>query len=223
MLDELFSGILDGTTASGLTFGSFLACVATALLAGAAFALAYMYQNRSYTKSFVVTLAMLPAVVTIVIMMVSGSIGAGVAVAGSFSLVRFRSVPGTAKEICAIFISMAAGLAAGMGYIGFAFIFSLIMIAVWLGYSLSGFGERNDSPLRKKLRITIPEDLDYGGVFDDLFSEYTDAWQLTGVKTTNMGSLYRLSYDITLRDGCCEKTFIDKLRCETETWRSARR
>lgn len=213
MLDKLFSGILGGTAASSLTFGGFIACIVTALAVGAAFALVYMYQNKSYTKSFVVTLAMLPAVVTIVIMMVSGSIGAGVAVAGSFSLVRFRSVPGTAKEICAIFIAMAAGLAAGMGYIGFALIFSVIMIAVWIVYARSSFGERKDSPLQKKLRITIPEDLDYGGVFDDLFSEYTDRWQLTGVRTTNMGSLYKLSYDITLRDGGREKEFIDKLRC----------
>lgn len=212
MLDQIFSGILDSGTASSLTLGGFLICVLASLVIGAAFAFAYTYQS-TYTKSFVVTLAMLPAVVTIIIMMVSGSIGAGVAVAGSFSLVRFRSVPGTAKEICAIFIAMATGLATGMGYIGFAVIFTLVMSVVWIGYFKSGFGETKNDRNLKTLRITIPEDLDYSGVFDDLFLEYAERWKLLSAKTTNMGSLYKLTYEIALREEKAEKEFIDKLRC----------
>ncbi|NCB51607.1 MAG: DUF4956 domain-containing protein [Clostridia bacterium] len=212
MLDQIFSGILDSGTASGLTIGGFLICVLSALAIGAAFAFAYTY-NSTYTKSYVVTLALLPAVVTIIIMMVSGSIGAGVAVAGSFSLVRFRSVPGTAKEICAIFIAMATGLTTGMGYIGFAVIFTLVMSVMWMFYFKSGFGENKNDRTIKTLRITIPEDLDYGGVFDDLFSEYTDSWKLLSAKTTNMGSLYKLTYEMVLLEEKAEKEFIDKLRC----------
>lgn len=206
------AGIFSSSTASGLTLGSFLLCIAAALTLGAAFAAAYTYRAH-YTKSFVVTLALLPAIVTVVIMMVSGSIGAGVAVAGTFSLVRFRSVPGTAREICAVFLCMAAGLATGMGYVGFACLFSLMMIVAWLLYSRSRFGEERGAPREKTLRITIPEDLDYGGVFDDLFAEYTSGWRLTSVRTSAMGSLYKLSYDIELRDPVQEKALIDALRC----------
>jgi len=212
LLDQIFSGILDSGTTSSLTLGGFLICVAAALVIGAAFAYAYTYHSN-YTKSFVVTLALLPSVVTIIIMMVSGSIGAGVAVAGSFSLVRFRSVPGTAKEICAIFIAMATGLATGMGYIAFAVIFTFVMSTAWILYFRSGFGENKNDGILKTLRITIPEDLDYSGVFDDIFSEYTDRWRLLSAKTTNMGSLYKLTYEIVLREGNKEKEFIDKLRC----------
>jgi hypothetical protein len=190
----------------------FMACMGASLVIGALLALAYTYKNN-YTKSFVVTIAMLPAVVCIVIMMVSGSLGAGIAVAGTFSLVRFRSVPGTAKEICAIFLAMATGLITGMGYIGFAFLFSIIMILATILYTKSSFGEHRNATLIKTVRITIPEDLDYGGVFDDLFKEYTTEHTLHSVKTTNMGSLFKLTYNLTLKEGGKEKEFIDALRC----------
>ena len=212
VLNNLFSGILDSGTVTGIDAGDFLLCMASSLIIGVLLAFSYTYKNDC-SKSFAVCLATLPAVVCVVIMMVSGSIGAGVAVAGTFSLVRFRSVPGTAKEICAIFLAMAAGLATGMGYIGFALLFSLIMIAANLILAKTGFGGKKQHNLRKTLRITIPEDLDYGGVFDDIFEEYTSGHSLTTVKTTNMGSLYRLTYRLTLRDAGKEKAFIDALRC----------
>lgn len=166
--------------------------------------------KSSYTKSFLVTLATLPAVIAMVIMMVSGNLGAGVAVAGTFSLVRFRSVPGTAKEIGAIFLAMGTGLAAGMGYIGYAFIFAIIINTVILIYSASSIGEGKNT--QRTMRITIPEDLDYQDVFDDLFAYYTQEHSLISVKTTNMGSLFRLTYDIMLTDIKEEKEFIDSLR-----------
>ena len=206
MLDSVFT-----TTASTVTAGTFLLCVACSLVLGLLLAAAYMFRSR-YTKSFVATVAMLPAVVCVVIMMVNGNIGAGVAVAGVFGLVRFRSVPGTAKEIGIIFLAMGAGLIAGMGYLGYASLFTVVMCAVMLLYNTLDFGTKKHAALYKTLRVTIPEDLDYTNVFEDIFPQYVREWELNQVKTTNMGSLFRLTYDITLRDAGAEKALIDALR-----------
>lgn len=211
MLNLIFKGIFDNEMVSVISVSDFLICVGCALIVGLILAFAYMYRTR-YTKSFVVTLAMLPAVVCVVIMMVNGNVGTGVAVAGAFSLVRFRSVPGTAKEIGALFLAMGAGLISGMGYLGFAFLFVLILCGVMLLYNHLNFGAL-DNEKYKTLHITIPEDLDYTGVFADLFSEYTSACELTSVRTTNMGSLFKLTYNITLLDAGKEKELIDDLRC----------
>ena len=187
-------------------------CIGVSLVVGLIIAFSYMYKTR-YTKSFVVTLALLPAVVCVVIMMVNGNVGTGVAVAGAFSLVRFRSVPGTAKEIGTLFLAMGAGLIAGMGYLGYAVLFAIILCAIFVLYSQLDFGSKKIIATYKTLGITIPEDLDYSGVFDEIFSTYTKTYELTNVKTTNMGSLFRLTYDIVLKDATKEKEFIDKLRC----------
>ena len=160
-----------------------------------------------------VTLAVLPATVAVVIMLVNGNLGAGVAVAGTFSLVRFRSTPGTAKEITAIFLAMAVGLACGMGYPGFAALFAVLMCAVSVFYALINFGGQPKGQLRRILRITVPENLDYPTAFDDLFEKYTSKLQLMEVKTTNLGSLNRLTYEVTLKTSGTEKEFIDELRC----------
>lgn len=173
-------------------------------------ALVYMYKS-SYTKGFVITLALMPAIVQIVIMLVNGNLGTGVAVMGAFSLVRFRSAPGGAKEIGSIFLAMAIGLATGIGYIGIAVIFLAMYSLISILLTATRFGER--SPLEKELKITIPESLDYNGIFDDLFKEYTKKAELVRVKTTNMGSLYELTYNITIPDISREKEFIDKIRC----------
>ena len=212
MLNNLFKGIFDSDTASTIAISDFLACVVSALVIGLILALCYMYKTR-YTKSFVATIALLPAVVCVVIMMVNGNIGTAVAVAGAFSLVRFRSAAGTAKEITAIFLAMGTGLVVGMGYIGFGFLCAIIFGAVSMLYSTLDFGVKKRSQKYKTLHITIPEDLDYTGVFDDLLKEYTSEYELTHVKTTNMGSLYRLTYDLVLKDPSKEKEFIDQLRC----------
>ena len=156
---------------------------------------------------------LLPAVVCVVIMMVNGNVGAGVAVAGAFSLVRFRSVPGTAREITMLFLAMGAGLIAGMGYLAFALLFTLVLCTATLLYALVEPALNRNAENHKTLSITIPEDLDYSSVFDDIFTEYTSACELVRVKTTNMGSLYRLTYQLTLRDRSREKEMLDKLRC----------
>ncbi len=180
------------------------------LLLGFVIAQFYMYRN-SYSKQFVAMLVLLPAMVGAVISIVNGSVGTGIAVMGAFGLVRFRSIPGTAKEIGFIFFSMAVGLATGMGYILYAAVFTALIGAAALLLFGSTFGEPRQ--MRKQLRITIPESLDYAGLFDDLFAEYTESHKLKRVRTTNMGSLFQLSYDIVLKNETREKELIDQLRC----------
>ena len=212
MLENLFKGLFDTdlTTVIGVT--DFLLCLGCSLVLGLVMAFAYMYRTR-YTKSFVITLALLPTVVCVVIMLVNGNVGTGVAVAGAFSLVRFRSVPGTAKEICTLFLAMGAGLIAGMGYLGFAVLFTVIMCVIFVLYNCLDFGSKKNAAIFKTFNITIPEDLDYSGVFDDIFAEYTRSHDLVRVKTTNMGSMFKLTYHVELRDAAREKEMIDKMRC----------
>lgn len=212
MQNSIFQGVFDTSVASVISLPDFLLCLGVALALGLVLALGYAYKNRC-TKSFVVTLATIPAVVCVVIMLVNGNVGTGVAVAGAFSLVRFRSVPGTVKEIGAIFLAMGAGLATGMGYLAFGALFTLILVGVTLLYEALGLGSKNSDAQEKTLRITIPEDLDYSGVFDDLFAAYTTRHEIVNVKTTNMGSLFHLTYHLTLKDAAKEKELIDQLRC----------
>ena len=213
MLEELFTSVI---ATEGIAVSSFLTCLAGSLVLGALLAFVFTYRSKTnYTKSFVGTLLILPAVVAIVIMMVSGSIGTGIAVAGTFSLVRFRSIPGTAREIGAIFLAMAVGLACGMGYLGFAAIFAVVMGIVTLFYNLTSLGEHSADSLDKVLRITVPEDLEYGAAFGDVFSRYTTQANLIGVKTTNLGSLNRLTYSVRLKEAGTEKALIDDLWVRT--------
>ncbi len=212
MFENLFRGLFDSDLTTVISVTDFMLCLGSSLVLGLVMALSYMYRTR-YTKSFVVTLALLPSVVCIVIMMVNGNVGAGVAVAGAFSLVRFRSVPGTAKEICTLFLAMGAGLIAGMGYLGFAALFTLVMCVMFILYNRLDFGAKKNAATYKIITIVIPEDLDYSGVFDDIFKTYTTSFDLARVKTTNMGSMFKLTYNITLRDSALEKEMIDKLRC----------
>ena len=212
MLENLFKGLFDSDFTTVISATDFLLCLGLSLALGLILAFAYMYRTR-YTKSFVVTLALLPGVVCVVIMLVNGNVGTGVAVAGAFSLVRFRSVPGTAKEICTLFLAMGAGLIAGMGYLGFAVLFTLVMCAMFLFYNRLDFGTKKNAATFKTLTITIPEDLDYSGVFEDIFAEYTRCHDLVRVKTTNMGSMFKLTYNVELSDVSREKEMIDALRC----------
>lgn len=212
MIENLFKGLFDTDLTRVISVTDFLLCLGVSLLIGVLMVLAYMYRTR-YTKSFVVTLALLPAVVCVVIMMVNGNVGTGVAVAGAFSLVRFRSVPGTAKEICTLFLAMGAGLIAGMGYLGFAILFTAIMCIMFIFYNRLDLGTKKNCKKFKTLTITIPEDLDYSGVFDDIFAEFTVAHDLACVKSTNMGSMFKLTYNVVLRDITREKEMIDKIRC----------
>ncbi len=212
MLEQTLSGLFDTSMTNVISLGDFLLCVVCALAVGLLLAACYMYRTR-YTKSFVATLALLPSVVCVVIMMVNGNVGAGVAVAGAFSLVRFRSVPGTAKEIGAIFLAMGTGIIVGMGYLGYAILCAAVLGGASALYSRLDFGCTKKSALLKTLQITIPEDLDYTGVFDDILRQYASEYELVQVKTTHMGSLFRLTYHMTLRAANQEKQLLDELRC----------
>ncbi|OJG73011.1 hypothetical protein RV12_GL000788 [Enterococcus quebecensis] len=169
-----------------------------------------MYRNV-YSKNFVITLAVLPVLVQLVIMLVNGNLGTGVAVLGAFSLIRFRSVAGGAREITSIFWSMGIGLATGMGYVSYIALFSLIIAIFLLILNTIHFGEKQ-KVAEREVKVTIPEDLDYPGVFDDLFCQYTYSASLDSVKTTTMGSLYELRYRIKLKDSQQEKELMDAMR-----------
>lgn len=203
---NLFNSIIPTT---GVTPAVFIILVLVTLVLGGILALVHTYKN-DYTKSFVMTLAILPAVVAVVILMVNGNIGAGVAVAGAFSLVRFRSAPGTAREIGALFAAMGMGLIMGMGYVGYAVLFTLLIGLAILIYASIATGNKKE--LRKNLKITIPENLNYTDVFDEILKKYTKSYKLKQVKTSNMGSLFKLSYEIVLSDFALEKEFLDALR-----------
>ncbi len=210
MVNEFFGSVFETTSTMNISITNFMICMVSAIVLGVFMAKMYALKTKS-TKSFVVTLALLPLAVTMVIIMVNGNIGAGVAVAGAFSLVRFRSVPGTAKEIVAIFTAMCTGLTVGMGYIGFAAVFSVIACLFALFLNLTNFGEEKNN-VSRTLQITIPENLNYTDVFDDIFESYTKEAKLISAKTTNMGSLFKLSYEIELKDISTEKEFVDEIR-----------
>ncbi len=210
-MQELFNGIFDTEATVVIGVGDFLLCVGIALVCGIILTGCYMVRTKT-SRGFLATLAILPAVVAVVIMMVNGNIGTGVAVAGAFSLVRFRSAPGTAKEIGAIFIAMGVGLVVGMGYLGYAVLVSIILGGLSLAYNLLGLKVRDRTDKYKIIRITIPEDLDYSDVFEPLLQEYTVEKELVKVKTVNMGSMFRLTYEVVFKKGANEKELMDKLR-----------
>lgn len=212
MLESTFSSVF-GTAESlvgAVSAADFLLCCVFSVVLGAACAGVYMFRH-SYSKNFVVTLALLPLIVQMVITLVNGNLGAGIAVMGVFNLVRFRSIPGSAKDIGSVFLAMAIGLATGMGFIVLAVLFTIIVAIVNVGYMLSPFGKQKEP--EKTLKITIPDDLEYDGVFDDVLKRYTDEHELTMVQTTNMGSLFLLEYAVRMKQPGTEKRMIDELRC----------
>ena len=202
--------MLESVIGTSITLESFLLCTAVSLVLGVGLAFVAGYKEK-ISSSFAITLALLPAVVQLVIMLVNGNIGTGVAVAGAFGLVRFRSAPGTAREIGVIFLAMALGLATGMGLLGLAVLAFVLLSAVLLLLTAVGFGQKKTTA--RVLKITIPENLDYDGLFDDIFAQYTESCTLNKVKTSNMGTLYELEYAVTLPGDTVPKAFLDALRC----------
>ena len=197
-------------TSSEITLTAFLLCTGISLTLGVLTALLSQFREKS-SQSFAIALAMLPAVVQVIIMLVNGNIGTGVAVAGAFGLVRFRSASGSAREISLIFLAMAIGLATGMGYTAAAVLFFVIMAAFLLLLQALRFGAGAENV--RTLKITIGESQDYDGLFDDLFRQYTISSELERVKTSNMGTLYELEYRVVLKDEHRLKAFLDELRC----------
>lgn len=204
MLDSIFS-----SAASGATLPQALISLFMALILGFVISLIYRWKNEA-SPSLTVGLILMPAVVQAVIFLVNGNLGTGLAVMGAFTLIRFRSVAGSAKDITCIFFAMAVGLATGMGYAMYAVLFTVVVGGVYFLLSTIGYGEKAEV---KSLRITIPEDLEYEGIFDDLLRTYTNKADLCTVKTTNLGSLFELQYRIVLKDTRQQKALIDDIRC----------
>lgn len=212
MFDTAFSSVYNSAASSigSVTSAQFLMCCAASIALGIIVALVYMFRHR-YSKNFVVTLALLPLIVQMVITVVNGNIGAGIAVMGVFNLVRFRSIPGTAKDIASVFLAMAVGLACGMGYLGLAALFTLVVAVVNIAFVVSPLGKEAAAPMQ--LMVTVPEDLEFNGMFDDILSRYCTDSNLSKVETTNMGSLYKLAYEVQLKDASQSKAFLDEIRC----------
>lgn len=204
----MFSSIIDQTT--GLDAYSAIICTLTSAILGFIAAMLYRLNNPRASKNLMVTLVVLPILVQAVIMLVNGSIGAGLAVMGAFNLVRFRSAPGTSRELCYIFLVMGVGLATGMGFIGFAVLITVVagIILAILGFT-PAFGIVRTA---KMLRVLIPEDMDYSVCFKEVFAEYVSRSRLIMSKTVSMGTLYELRYEIILKDADREKEFLDKIR-----------
>ena len=201
----MFNSILGQT----LTPANFFICLGAALFLGLVVALVHKKTTRA-SSNFITTLAILPMLVAMAIMLVNGNLGAGVATVGVFSLVRFRSIAGNSRSILAVFFAMAIGLAVGTGYVAFAALFTVIVSAVIAFLKYIKFGEASN--IDKKLTILVPEDVDYTEMFDDVFSKYTTSHILEKSKTTNMGSLFELTYRINTKKNINEKEFIDKIR-----------
>lgn len=186
--------------------------IITAIIIGLVIGCAYMVAcgKDGYNKNFIVGLCLLPAVVAVVILLVGSNVARAFSMAGAFALVRFRSAPGSAKDIAIVFFAMAAGLSCGLGFVLFAVVFTVIILVVLLALSLSGFANRNEGT--KQLKITIPENLNYTDVFANELDYFTDSNQLMRVKTTNMGTMFELTYNVRLKNSQDEKKFIDALR-----------
>lgn len=208
MFNTIFTAVSDGS----ISIAQAAIAIGTAFIIGFIIAAVYMFmcKKEGYQKNFIIGLAMLPAVVAVVILLVGSNVARAFSMAGAFALVRFRSAPGSAKDISIVFFTMAAGLACGLGYVTFAVVFTVVMLLVLIGATLMGFGDRRAD--RKQLKITIPENLNYSSVFDDIFDKYTSEYRLERVKTANMGTMFELTYDVRLKDNDKEKQFIDELR-----------
>lgn len=204
----MFNTIFD-STAAGLDITTALICAGAALLLGVAIAITHMKTSQT-TKGFLITLATLPLLVMAVMIMINGNLGTSIAILGAFSLIRFRSIQGDAKELLSVFFAMMVGLALGMGHVLFAVVITVISIIAILFFSFTNFLEPNKK--KRVLKIVIPEDMDHEEVFSDIFKKYTTKADLVRMKTMNMGSLYKLTYDVTLRSGIKEKDFLDEIR-----------
>lgn len=206
MFNELFSDVFTTTQIEAFTM---FAAMGTALALGVCISWVYQFKNV-YTKSFATTLVVMPALVALVIFLVNGSLGTGVAVMGAFGLIRFRSAPGGAKEILTIFMAMTVGIAVGMGYLVLAAAITLLIGAVIVALEIVPFGQMKQSV--RQVTVVIPESLDYEHVFDDIFSKATRHVELASVKTSDMGSLFKLKYIVQLNGNWSEKQFVDALR-----------
>ena len=205
----MFNSIFENSTVNGLEYGSAGLLGVAGIVMGILMAITYMKTTKQYTKNFIVSLAILPILVMVAIIMVNGNLGVSFAIAGVFGLVRFRSIPGNSKEILATFLAVVIGLALGRGYITFAAAITVIVSLLMIVYNFIPIGSKEND---RKLKVVIPENLNYLDAFDEIFNKYTASHELEKVKTTNMGAMYELSYTISLKNDINEKAFLDDLR-----------
>lgn len=205
----MLNSIFENTTTSSIELSTLLICSTISIILGFVIALTHKYTAK-FSKNFLITITLLPLLVQAVMMMVNGNLGTSIAIMGAFGLVRFRSIPGTSREILIVFFAMAVGLATGMGQIWFAIILTIIGCLMIILFNYINIFDKDMS--EKELKIMIPENLDYNEVFDDIFEEYTKKISLEKTKTTNMGSMFELTYSVVLKTDINEKDFIDKLR-----------
>ena len=210
MLETLFTTSVSET----ITIGGTVTIILSAMVLGLLISIVYIKTNKKeeYSQSFVITLIMLPAIIAMIILLVGSNIARAFSLAGAFSLIRFRSAPGDSKDIAYVFFTLAVGLACGMGYIAYAVLFALLLCLAMIVITVSKFGSSKNTPMR--IKITIPEDMNYKGVFDEAFEQYTTQYKLVRIRTTDFGSLFELVYDVNLSEQTDTKEFIDRLRCK---------
>ena len=205
MLESIFS-----SSTATIDFGSCIACIAVAIILGVVISIVHKITSKKTSSNFFMALVALPALVQVVILLVNGNLGTSLAVAGAFSLIRFRSMQGNAKEMISVLWAMAVGLALGMGYIVYSVIFTVIIAVLMI--VITKITNRKENVTDRKLKIIVPESLDYETVFDDLFDEFTKSRELEKVKTTNMGSMYELIYNVNMKEEKSPKAFMDEIR-----------
>ncbi len=210
----MFEAIFNTTTTStSISLTSALLTIIISFVLGGIISFTYMKSSNKgvYSQNFALTLVLLPTVIAIIILLVGSNVARAFSLAGAFSIIRFRSTAGDPKDIGYVLFTMAAGLACGVGFFGYALLFTIILCLLMIILYYIDFGKKNTS--QKLLKITIPEDLDYEGAFDDIFNEFTTNYVLRKIKTMDLGSLFQLVYVVTMDNGINSKEFLDALRC----------
>lgn len=204
--------ILSSTDGQSLTLVNTIIVLAVSIILGVVISLVYMYTNKKngYVPSFIVTLIMLPIIISIIILLVGNNVARAFSLAGAFSIIRFRSNPGDPKDLSYVFLTLAVGLACGMGYVGYAVIFTVVLSLVLIIVQKLGYGEAKTKSMQ--LKVLVPENLNYDEVFNDILDEYTLNWKLQTVKTKEFGALFQVTYQIQIKPFVSGKEFIDKLR-----------
>lgn len=208
----MLESIITSTTGESFTLTNTLIIIASAIVLGIVISLAYLktHKKDGYTPSFIISLIMLPTIISIIILLVGNNVARAFSLAGAFSIIRFRSTPGDTKDISYIFFTLAVGLACGMGYVGYAVIFTIILCAVMIILDSLKFAMPKSKAM--VLKITVPEDLNFEGLFDEILNTNTTSWNMVRVRTRDFGALYELNYSIHLKNDVIQKKFIDSLR-----------
>ena len=205
--------IISSTTGESFTLINSLLVIVTSIILGLLISVVYIKTNNNsnHNSGFITTLVMLPVIISIIILLVGNNVARAFSLAGAFSIIRFRSAPGQPKDIAYVFFTLAIGLTCGMGYITYAILFTIILSAVMVGLHLTKFAEQKSKTMQ--LKITVPEDLNFEGVFEDVLENYTASYNIEKIRTRDFGSLFELTYLINLKPEVNQKSFIDELRC----------